>query len=150
MSKEPWDDYFMRMAELVASRSDDIHTKVGTVLVGPDKEIRSTGYNGFPRKVLAYSYRLERPTKYLYMSHSEVAAIGNAALHGASTKGCTAYVTHRPCFSCAQLLIQSGIAKVYYCDGEVKSDSPDAEAAVMEMFAEAGVELILVNMPLTR
>jgi len=46
-----WDEYFIRMSMLVASKSKDPSTKVGCVIVGPDNEIRSTGFNGFPRGV---------------------------------------------------------------------------------------------------
>lgn len=46
-----WDTYFINMAMLVAKKSKDPSTQVGCVIVGPDKEIRSTGFNGFPRGV---------------------------------------------------------------------------------------------------
>lgn len=46
-----WAEYFIKMAELVAQKSKDPRTKVGIVVVGPDHEIRSTGFNGFPRGV---------------------------------------------------------------------------------------------------
>lgn len=46
-----WDRYFIKMAMLVASKSKDPSTKVGCVIVGPDNEVRSTGFNGFPRGV---------------------------------------------------------------------------------------------------
>jgi dCMP deaminase len=46
-----WDNYFIEMAELIASKSKDPSTQVGCVIVGPDNEIRSTGFNGFPRGV---------------------------------------------------------------------------------------------------
>lgn len=147
--KRPWPEHFMLQAVLASEQSDDIHTQVGCVIIGPDKEPRSSGCNGLPRRVKSLPYRLERPTKYHYMAHAEQNAIGNAALHGASTKGCTMYVTHRPCYSCAQLLIQSGIVRVYYGTAEVKSDTPEAEIAVLAMFEEAGVELIAVNNVLT-
>ena len=46
-----WDDYFIEMAGLIATKSKDPSTQVGCVIVGPDHEIRSTGFNGFPRGV---------------------------------------------------------------------------------------------------
>ena len=42
-----WDDYFMTMVYLVASGSKDKRTHMGAVVVGPRREIRSTGYNSF-------------------------------------------------------------------------------------------------------
>lgn len=50
-----WAEYFIKMAELVAQKSKDPRTKVGLVVVGPDHEIRSTGFNGFPRGVREHS-----------------------------------------------------------------------------------------------
>ena len=47
-----WHEYFIQMAMLVSSKSKDPSTKVGCVIVGPDNEIRSTGFNGFPRGVV--------------------------------------------------------------------------------------------------
>ena len=44
-----WTDYFINIAEQVKEKSKDINTKIGTVIVGKDKEILSTGYNSFPR-----------------------------------------------------------------------------------------------------
>ena len=46
-----WDDYLMKMVYNVATRSRDERTHMGTVIVGPNNEIRSTGYNSFPRGV---------------------------------------------------------------------------------------------------
>lgn len=46
-----WDDYFIELAGQVATKSKDPSTQVGCVIVGPDNEIRSTGFNGFPRGV---------------------------------------------------------------------------------------------------
>ena len=53
-----WDSYFLDLAMLVGTKSKDSSTKVGAVIVGKDNEIRSTGFNGFPRKV--NDDRLER------------------------------------------------------------------------------------------
>mgnify|MGYP003667788855 CR=1 FL=1 len=39
----------MTTAYVVALGSKDTRTKIGSVVIGPDNEIRSTGYNGFPR-----------------------------------------------------------------------------------------------------
>ncbi len=49
MEKLVWDDYFMTMVYLVASKNTDESTHMGAVIVGPNNEIKSTGYNGFAR-----------------------------------------------------------------------------------------------------
>lgn len=140
----PWPVYFMQMAGLVASRSEDPSTKVGCVIVGPDNEVRSTGYNGMPRGVKVTPERMERPAKYLHFSHSEISAIGNAARHGVALKDCTIYVSHSPCAGCARALIQAGIRKVVYGPGKTSMPAEEFEAA-RQMFTEAGVALEAFN-----
>ncbi len=115
-SKE-WNERFMQLAKLISTWSKDESTKVGCVVVGPDKEIRSTGYNGFPRGVDdTVKKRKLRPTKYQFTEHAERNAIYNAVLYGASFKGCVMYVTFPPCVDCARAIIQSGIHEVIYLD----------------------------------
>ena len=139
--RKPWPQYFIEMATLVASRSEDLSTHVGCVIVGPDHEVRSTGYNGFPRGVEATPERLERPAKYAWTAHAEINAVGNAARSGVSLKGCTAYVTHAPCDDCTRLLIQSGITEVVY-GGGAAAMSIGSDISLL-MFAEAGVNVRL-------
>ena len=43
-----WDRRFLDLATHIATGKDP-STKVGCVVVGSDREIRSTGFNGFPR-----------------------------------------------------------------------------------------------------
>lgn len=64
-----WHYRFMELAKLVATWSKDTSTKTGAVIVGPDKEIRATGYNGFVRGVDDDVFeRFERPTKYDFLN----------------------------------------------------------------------------------
>src|ERR1019366_1039390 len=78
-----WDEYYLNMLELVASKSKDKSTKVGVIVVGPDNEIRSTGFNSFPRGINDdLEERQLRPAKYLYIEHGERNAIYNAARVG--------------------------------------------------------------------
>jgi len=110
-----WPAYFLNMVELVASKSKDRSTKVGAVIVGPDLEVRSTGYNGFPRSVDdEIEVRHYRPAKYLWTEHAERNAIYNAARMGTSLKGCTLYLMYGPCpcADCARAVIQAGIIRI--------------------------------------
>ena len=67
-----WHYRFMELAKLVATWSKDTSTKTGAVIVGPDKEIRATGYNGFVRGVDDDVFeRFERPTKYDFFEHAD-------------------------------------------------------------------------------
>ena len=110
--KQSWDQYFLKMCKLVASKSPDPSTQCGCVIVGPDNEVRTTGYNGMPRGIESTPEREERPEKYYWYEHAECNAIFNAARAGIAMKGCTAYVTGIPCPSCVRAFIQSGIIQV--------------------------------------
>jgi len=133
-----WDRYFMGFAEHAAKKSKDA-TKVGAVLVGPENEIRLSGFNGPPRGVLDLPERRERPTKYLFSSHSEANLVAFAAREGIRTKDCTVFVTHACCAGCARTLIQAGIRKVVYGGGTTSMPLEEFEAAA-QMFKEAGVQ----------
>lgn len=135
-----WTQYYMAFAQLAAQKSKDT-TKVGAVLVGPDGEIRLTGYNGPPRGVKDTPERLERPTKYLFASHAEANLVAFAAREGIRTKGCTVYVTHQPCAACARSLIQAGVLAVYHGNGTVMGAWSDEQRAAVHMFFEAGIPL---------
>lgn len=140
-----WDDYFLRLARAVAAKSKDASTQVGCVIVGPDREVRSTGYNGFPRG--ADDDRADwhvRPLKYKVTEHAERNAIYNAARHGAGLKGCTIYVPWHPCSDCARGVIQSGIAAVvldpgYDMDPALRERWADDLAVAADLFETCGV-----------
>ena len=110
-----WDARFLRLATHISEWSKDPSTQVGCVVVGPDREIRSTGFNGLPRGIEDNDERLNnREVKYPLICHAEENAIMHAARIGMSLKGCTVYVTWPPCTRSARSLIQAGISSVFY------------------------------------
>ena len=112
---DKWDLRFLELARHISDWSKDPSTKVGCVVVGPDREIRSTGFNGFPRGIEDDDDRLQnREKKYPMICHAEENAIMHAARIGISLKGNTAYVTWPPCSRCTRSLIQAGINEVVY------------------------------------
>ncbi len=135
-----WDSYMMQMAYTTAIKSKDPTTQVGCVIVGPAKEVRTTGFNGLPRGVQDLPERMERPAKYLWTSHAEENAVAQAARSGASIAGGTAYVTHHPCSRCARSLIQAGVRRVVIGSGVTSMPDEEFQCAAA-MFAEAGVEV---------
>lgn len=135
-----WNDYFLEMAHLVASKSKDPNTKVGCVIVTEDKVVAATGYNGLPRGVADKPERMERPAKYLWTSHAEENAVAQAARVGMPLKGGVAYVTHMPCSRCARTLVQAGVTAVIVDSGTTSMPKEEFEVA-MQMFNEAGVEV---------
>lgn len=134
-----WHDYYMGFARHAALKSKD-STQVGAALIGPDGEVRLTGYNGPPRGVEDTPERRERPTKYMFASHAEANLVAFAAREGIRTAGCTVYVTHHPCAACARTLIQAGVRRVVCDNGKTAMPAEEFPAATA-MFAEAGVEV---------
>jgi dCMP deaminase len=108
-----WDEYYLNICSVVATRSKDPNTQVGCIIAGPAHEIRSTGYNSLPRGIRDdLAERLERPSKYLWMEHAERNAIYNAARCGTTLEGCTIYIELMPCMDCARAIVQAGIREV--------------------------------------
>lgn len=108
-----WDQYFISEAYLAARKSKDDSTQVGAVIVGPDREIRSKGYNGPPRGFNDADPSIyQRPLKYALFAHAEENCITSCARIGVSCRGCTMYVTFHPCSNCARMIVQSGITEV--------------------------------------
>jgi dCMP deaminase len=138
--RRSWDRYFMQIAEHVATRSKDPATQVGAVLVR-DRNIISTGYNGFPRGVNDnIPERYERPSKYDWAVHAESNALLTAARFGASTAGTTIYVTPlAPCKECAKAISQSGVKEVVYETIGDQSRWTASNAVAKEIFEASGV-----------
>ena len=138
---EKWDVRFVKLAMHIANWSKDPSTKVGCVVVGEDREIRSTGFNGFPRGIKDDEERLlDREQKYPLICHAEENAIMHAARIGVSLKGSTAYVTWPPCSRCARSLIQSGIKEIIYpTPGEIPERWIEDFNISNGMMSEAGV-----------
>ena len=141
-----WHEYFLNLSKAVALKSKDESSKIGAVVVGPDQEIRSTGYNGFPRGFNdSDPAKQERPLKYKYFEHAERNAIYNAARFGASLLGCTLYCEWPPCTDCARAIIQSGITTVINSKSII--DCPERWRDDMnlahEMLLDCGVKSIV-------
>jgi dCMP deaminase len=137
-----WDEYFMNIAKVVASRSNCMKRKVAAIIIR-DKRVVSTGYNGTPRgtrncneggcprcnSLAASGTNLDE----CLCSHGEENAIVQASYHGVSLKDAVIYTTFAPCLMCAKMIINSGIREVIY-----NMDYPLNESA-FGLFNEAGV-----------
>ena len=136
-----WDLRFNGLAQHISTWSKDPSTKVGCVVVGEDREIRSTGFNGFPRGIDDDEDRLmDREKKYPLICHAEENAIMHAARIGVSLKDSTAYVTWPPCSRCARSLIQAGIKEIVYPEtGKIPERWIEDFTISDSMLNEAGV-----------
>lgn len=142
-----WDSYFISIADTVRLKSKDGSSKVGAILVGPQNQVVSTGFNGFPRGIDETDQtRWERPEKYQYVEHAERNAIYNAARHGIALEGCTLYLVgfgppSVPCIDCTRAIIQSGIKTVIgYAYKAVPQHWVEDLVISRKLLEEAGVE----------
>jgi len=138
-----WDKRFLKLAKHISKWSKDPSTQVGCVVVGPDREVRSTGFNGLPRGIEDNDERLnDREIKYPLICHAEENAIMHAARIGISLKDCTAYVTWPPCTRCARSLIQAGISTIIYPENTEIPDRWMADFNLsLDMLKEAKITL---------
>jgi dCMP deaminase len=138
---QKWDQRFIALARHISGWSKDPSTQVGCVVVGADREIRSTGFNGLPRGLADTKERLEdRNLKYPLICHAEENAILHAARIGVSLAGCTAYVTWPPCTRCARCMVQAGVREVVFPLGVDVPERWQADFKLsLLMLEEAGV-----------
>jgi dCMP deaminase len=144
-----WDEYFLKMAYLVAERSTCLRHHVGAVIV-KDNHVISTGYNGAAAGVkdclelgcLRDQLGIASGTRHEICRaiHAEQNAIIQAALHGKTTQGATIYCTHSPCIICAKMIVNAKIKRFvtsnYYPDKSYE-----------DLFKEAGVEFVIIDRP---
>jgi len=143
MNRPSWDEYFMRMAFFVATRSTCIRRKVGAVIV-KNRRILATGYNGPPRGLAhcdvtgCIREKLGIPSGERHELcrglHAEQNAIIQAAVYGVSIEGAVIYVTNHPCSVCTKMLINAGIEEIIY-----ESGYPDDLAR--ELLKESGLKV---------
>ncbi len=142
---------YMGVARAISELSKDQSTKVGAVILGPEYEARSLGYNGAPRGCTADEdiRGATRPEKYFWFSHAELNAITNAARVGTPLAGGTIVVTHFPCMGCARAIVQAGLVRVVTIqpDADFLSRWREDMSRAMKLFHECGVELVVLDAP---
>lgn len=141
-ARPDWDDYFMSIARVAATRSNCVKRRVAAVVV-KDRRIISTGYNGTPRGVPNCSEggcprcnRFGASGENLgecLCSHAEENAIVQAAYHGVSIKDGVIYSTCSPCLICTKMIINSGLKEVVYSRAYSIEDVP------MKLLKQAGI-----------
>ena len=110
-ARVPWDEYFMNIAQVVASRSTCPRKFVGAVIVR-DRTILSTGYNGSIRGMphcTDVGHMMEND-HCVATIHAEANAIIQAAKNGVMIDGAMIYVTASPCWNCFKQIANAGRA----------------------------------------
>jgi dCMP deaminase len=143
------DEYFLRIASVVAERSTCLRHHVGAVAV-KDKHILCTGYNGAASGLedclslgcMRDEMNIASGTRHEICRaiHAEQNVIIQAALHGVSLEGATIYCTHSPCVLCAKMLANARI-KRFVTFGSY------ADTAFRDLFKEAGIKFDLLQQP---
>ena len=143
------DEYFLKIASVVAERATCRRHHVGAVAVR-DKHILSTGYNGAAAGVrdclelgcLRDEMKIPSGTRHEVCRgiHAEQNAIIQASLHGVSLEGAILYCTHSPCILCAKMLSNARI-KRFVTYGKY------ADNAFIDLFKEAGIDFDLRPRP---
>jgi dCMP deaminase len=134
-----WDEYFIAMANLAATRATCPRRRVGAVLVR-DNRVLATGYNGSVRgaphcdDVGCLLVQHAGRDSCVRTVHAELNAILQCAALGISSYGATLYCTDFPCVSCAKALVQAGVVKIIYL-----SEYPDANSS--EILRDGGIVL---------
>ena len=146
------DEYFLKIASVVAERSTCRRHHIGAVAVR-NKHILATGYNGAPSgakdclELGCLRDELNIPSgerqEICRGVHAEQNVIIQAALHGISLAGSTIYCTHTPCILCAKMLVNAKI-KRYVSFGKYNDN------AFNDLFKEAGIEVEIKKRPSSR
>jgi len=152
LTRPDTDDYFLKIASVVAERSTCRRHHVGAVAVR-DKHILATGYNGAPSglkdclELGCLRDELNIPSGERHEIcrgiHAEQNVIIQASLHGLSLEGSTIYATHTPCVLCAKMLVNAKI-KRYVSFGKYNDN------AFIDLFGDAGIELDIKKRPPSR
>jgi dCMP deaminase len=140
-----WDEYFLEIADTVSKRATCDRGRSGCVIVR-DRQILVTGYVGSPKgmphcdevghQIKKTIHEDGTETQHCVRTvHAEQNAICQSAKLGISLEGATVYCRMTPCRTCAMLLINSGIKRIY-CERKYHAGQESEE-----MFEKAGIKL---------
>jgi dCMP deaminase len=143
------DEYFLKIASVVAERSTCRRHHIGAVAV-KNKHILTTGYSGAPAGArdclelgcLRDELGITSGTRQEICRgiHAEQNVIIQAGLHGVSLERSTVYCTHTPCVLCAKMLVNAKIER-FVSFGKYNDDSFE------ELFREAGIKVDIKDRP---
>jgi dCMP deaminase len=140
-ARASWDEYFMSIAQVVATRSTCSRKYVGAVIVR-NRTILSTGYNGSIRGMPHCSDvgHMMEDGHCVATIHAEANAIIQSARNGVSIEGAAVYVTASPCWNCFKQIANSGIGRI--CFGEFYRDQ-----RIFDVAKQIHIELVHIPLP---
>lgn len=140
-----WDEYFMKLAQDVATRASCDRKKVGAIIVSQDHHLLSSGYNGAPRgwpscdEIGHELVTINDRQSCVRTIHAEENAILQAARKGIAIAGSVIYTTAAPCYDCSRRIAQVGIVGVYY--GEEYTSARSAGQDTLAILARCGIDI---------
>ena len=149
LTRPDTDEYFLKVASVVAERATCRRHHIGAVAVR-DKHILTTGYNGAPSglkdclELGCLRDEMNIPSgerqEICRGIHAEQNIIIQAALNGVSLEGSTIYCTHTPCVLCAKMLVNARIKRFV-------SFNKYRDIAFIDLFKEAGIQVDIKKRP---
>ncbi|OGD56347.1 cell division protein DedD [Candidatus Berkelbacteria bacterium RBG_13_40_8] len=144
-----WDEYFLKLVDVVGQRSTCDRGRPGCVIV-KDRRVLTTGYAGSPvgmphcddeghemqKQINDDGTISEHCVRTL---HAEMNAITQAAKFGISIDGATLYLKFTPCYNCAKMIVNSGIKRVV---SQVKYHAGEKS---ISLFKRAKVKLEIIE-----
>lgn len=127
--RKDWDTYFMDIAYMASTRSRCLRRRVGAVLV-QGKKLLGTAYNGAPSgvpdceeagcmlveefemKVVDGKEQMVKKERCVRTIHAEQNLL--LFTDRSDREGSTVYVTDQPCWTCANMLANSGVTEIVY------------------------------------
>lgn len=138
-----WDEYFMKLAHEVATRTTCMRRAVGAIIV-KERRILATGYNGVPTGIrhcfeagcLREELGIPSGERHEMCKglHAEQNAIIQAARYGINISDSSIYITTQPCVVCAKMIINAGIQEIVY-------QNPYDDELAMSLLKEAGIKM---------
>lgn len=108
-----WEEYALKIAEVVALRSEDPYMKVGSCILDQTNRILSVGYNGLASGTdVTEEFWKDRDGRRKYMIHAEINALSMIERNRGVILACTLL----PCSNCATAIVSHGIKKVVFKD----------------------------------
>ena len=131
-----WDDYFMSIARIIATRSTCDRLSAGAVLV-KNNRIISTGYNGSPPGLphcddAGHLLEDGHCVRTIHGEHNTILQAG--VTPGSSTEGSTMYSLYSPCIHCSKYVLAAGIKRIVI--GKVYRSNQ-----AVEYLKEAGIQV---------
>jgi dCMP deaminase len=134
-----WDEYFMKIAETVASRATCDRKHVGAV-IERGRNILATGYNG---SVAGLEHcdevgHMMEDGHCVRTIHAEANAIIQAARNGARIEDASIYVTASPCWQCFKMIANAGLKRVVFREFY-------RDPRIFEFAQRLGIELVKLD-----